>query len=84
MTDVEYLMKQAELLAPRLAKLKADGFWAHRASGCRRALLRHSNRIEKCLQDGGEPDAQDIKILEQAIVESRHYLRKAALEIPAD
>jgi hypothetical protein len=41
-----FLLEQAALLAARLERLSADSTCAHRASGCRGALLKMMEQIE--------------------------------------
>ncbi len=41
-----FLLDQATLLVSRLERLSADSTWAHRASGCRGALLKWIEQIE--------------------------------------
>jgi hypothetical protein len=41
-----FLLEQARLLVARLERLSADSTWAHRASGCRGALLKQIEQVE--------------------------------------
>jgi hypothetical protein len=41
-----FLLDQAALLVSRLERLSADSIWAHRASGCRGALLKWIDQFE--------------------------------------
>jgi hypothetical protein len=41
-----FLLEQARLLVSRLERLSADSTWAHRASGCRGALLKQIEQVE--------------------------------------
>ncbi len=46
MDERPFLLEQSALLVSRLERLSADSVWAHRASGCRGALLKMIEQIE--------------------------------------
>jgi hypothetical protein len=77
------LLKQAQMLIPRLERLTPDSSWAHRASGCRGSLLRLSQRVEAhgMLGQRLKPEeAHDLAALEQALNLGFFILREAARE----
>ncbi len=74
------LIKQAELLIPRLEKLTPDSSWAHRASGCRRALLRLAKCLEADRYPAPQTRAADLENLQKAIDQSFDILNRAAKE----
>jgi hypothetical protein len=55
MDNRPFLLEQARLLVSRLERLSADSTWAHRASGCRGALLKLIEQIETA-PPGQPPD----------------------------
>jgi hypothetical protein len=72
------ILKQAYLVVPRLEKLTPDSSFAHQASGCRRAILRLSRRI----QSNNHPLtlATDRETLHLALHQAFEILEKAAQE----
>jgi hypothetical protein len=54
------LVKQAELIIPRLEKITPDSSWAHKASGCRGSLIRLLEL--KGEYDGSRKVARDVSI----------------------
>jgi hypothetical protein len=50
--------KLIRLLLPRLERISADSYWAHRASGVRGALTKILDQMET----GGEVDPVSLKI----------------------
>lgn len=77
------LLKQAQMLIPRLERLTPDSSWAHRASGSRGSLLRLSQRIDAYSASGQAPrveEAHDLAMLEEAITQGFRILSEAARE----
>ena len=71
-------LKQALVLVSRLERISVDSYWAHRASGCRVALLRFIDRLE--------PRQWDMSITETAsldalLKEGFRILKNAAKEL---
>ena len=74
------LLKQAQMLIPRLERLTPDSSWAHRASGSRGSLLRLSQRIEAYSASGQVPrieEAPDLAMLEEAITQGFSNLERS-------
>jgi hypothetical protein len=65
--------KLIRLLLPRLERISADSYWAHRASGVRGALLKMLEQMES-----GKPI--DTVALKKNIAVSLEILAKAARE----
>ncbi len=63
-------LRLVRLLLPRLERISADSYWAHRASGARGSLLRMLENAEKGRQVPGSEMKRAIelgfKILEHA------------------
>ena len=53
--SIEILLKQADLVIPRLERLTPDSSWAHQASGYRRGILSLIRRLSP--YSGLEDDA---------------------------
>ena len=77
------LLKQAQMLIPRLERLSPDSSWAHRASGCRGTLLRLSRRLDSRLKlnlEPGHDKGNDLVTLEHALNQGFQILTEAARE----
>lgn len=72
------LLKQARLLATRLERLTPDSIFAHRASGCRRSLLRLSDELEERLEEGILLEDQEIAALRCAVEAGFAIIEEAA------
>jgi len=76
MSNLPLLIHQAKIAIPRLEHLLPDSVYAHRASGCRRNLLRLLSTEEHDLADFDETRLQyaldvSFAILEQAAKDGR-------------
>jgi hypothetical protein len=77
------LLKQAQMLIPRLERLSPDSSWAHRASGCRGTLLRLSLRLDPRLKlnlEPGHDEGTDLVTLEHALNQGFQILTEATRE----
>ena len=80
------LVKQAELIIPRLEKITPDSSWAHKASGCRGSLIRlielkgGASGSTRTVRDESIRLDDDFSVLKNALERSYEILEGAAAE----